>query len=606
MWKCSFKSLNGTSCHIDIYKRGYTGSTVIDNLKGADDPFYFEENNSSDLLNDVLRYRTGYIRLIEEYSYGFLSDIYPTEAFDRYVEVYYGSTIIFNGYIQVQDFSNTLVPTPRVIEIPVISPLGLMDKRKFSNTTYLPPSSISLGALLDIALAIDYQYIYVPHNYGYPNPINLLFEVSTLVISPWNEDYHYSMNQASYTKVMKGQTYSYIIEAICKAFGWICHDTPAGLVFSAFDHYNVYGGYYDCFPVGHIGDNSYREDAGVSDSASALSSDFTSADSEANETLLHPDTGIEISYEGESGDRDFDFKHTYVPETNAVIIEPSSIPSYDVFPNHVEIFSLCNLIPVPNIGETNLPQSVFTFENDDTLAIGTHAVAWNGKRGVMISIGQYQAGTSLFYLRFYMRKRTGQKYSLSYDLIAKRGATATLGALNSSPDDNMDQYITTSISSSAADYVQVSFNYWWSSAEGSQYPQLPSHSLFFIYNIKLVVCEQGVPYEEYLYKPASDSDFIPDSPNPPVVSSEITMPISLYRLNDHLIGSAVRSSKITTYPYLFQPRKQLRGKFRIDSILSLPHIRKFTYMSKKWRIIAQEFHPWDDEYILTMQSSPIL
>lgn len=84
------------------------------------------------------------------------------------------------------------------------------------------------------------------------------------------------------------------------------------------------------------------------------------------------------------------------------------------------------------------------------------------------------------------------------------------------------------------------------------------------------------------------------------------MPISLYRMNDHLIGSSLRDDKLTLYPYLFTPRKQLVSKFRYVSALTLPHARLFSYLNKKWRIIAQRFDPWNDEYILTMQNSSVL
>lgn len=568
-------------------------------LKLAADPFYFQEDNSEDLLNGVLRYRTGYIRLIEEYSYGWFDDIYPTGIFDRYVEVLYGSTLVFNGYIQVQDFSSELVPVPRILELPVISPLGLFDKRTFSNTLYLPPSEVSLGALLDQALAsTPYNYVYLPKNYGYPNNVSLGMKVSTLVATPWNEDFHHSMNVSPYSKVAKGQTYAYIVEGICKAFGWICHDTPDALVFTAFD----YDGIYCYYPVGHIGESGYITDASISSSAIALTSYFTAADSGANEQTLHPDTGIEISYDGEYGDRTFVFDRTTVPDTNPVVIMPSFVPYGDLFPNHAEIFSLCSLIPVPSIWETNA-NGIFTFDSNDKLNVGTHCVAWNGQEGFLISIGSYESGRELFYVRFYLRKRSGQKFSLSYDMkVRKDGA---LGGLHYRPDEDVDYYISTAMDSSHDNYVQVTFKYQWSNAEGSQYPQLSSQALIFISNIKLEVCEQGVPYEKYIYKPASDSDVIPSTGNPAITSS-ITMPISLYRLNDHLIGTSVRSTKLTEYPYLFQPRKQLTSKFRVSSILSLPYARKFSYMNKNWRIIAQTFRPWDDEYELTMQHSSIL
>lgn len=586
--------MNGTTCRIDVYMRGYSG-TFVQNVVAAADPFFFEEDDSDDLLNDVLRYRTGYIRLIEQYDEGSttaLTDIYPTEVFDRYVEVYYGQALVFNGYIQVQDFSNALIPVPRVIELPVISPLGLYDKRTFSNTSYQPPSEVSLGALLNVVFAANYSNVYLPKNYG---QVNLGMKVSTLVAAPWNKDFHYSMNQSPASYVQKGQTYQYIIEAICKAFGWICHDTPDAVIFTAFD----YEGLYCYFPVGHIGESEYSTDADIPSSASDLTDYFELADNAANETKILPDTGIEISYEGEYGDRTFSFDRMTVPDTTPVIIMPSFIADQDVYPNHAEIFSLCSLVPVQALGETNVG-GTFTFDNNDKLSIGTHCVAWNGQDGFLTSIGSYESGRMLFYVRFYLRKRSGQKFSLSYDLKVRRDGM--LGGLNSHPEDDVDYYINTSIDTTTySDSVKVTFSYRY----GGQYAQLPSQALIFISNINLEVCEQGLPYEKYLYKPAGDSDVIPASGNP-AISSNITMPISLYRLNDNLIGTTVRSTKVTEYPYLFTPRKELVSKFIYTSELTFPHVRLFTYMNKKWRIIAQRFDPWNDEIKLTMQHSSVL
>ena len=595
-WTSSFKSLNGTTCRIDIYMQGYNGVFVQDVVAAAD-PFFYEEDDSDDLLNDVMRYRTGYIRLVEQQDGGTtsLDDIYPTDIFDRYVEVYYGQSLIFNGYIQVQDFSRELVPVPRVIELPVISPLGLLENRKFSNTNFMPPSSVTLGELLDVALANEYDSIYIPYNYGGSNQVSLAMKVSTLVVSPWNEDYHYSMNIAPYNKVMTGQSYSYIIEGICKAFGWICHDTPGALVFTAFDH----EGYYQQWPVGHIGETGYDTSISIPSTPLALEDYFTLADDQAEMTTLQPDTGIEIDYEGEKGNREFTFKHFYVPTEDPVVIMPSFIPDGDIFPNHAEIFSLCSLLPVQNTGETNLI-GTFTFDANDKLNIGTHAVAWNGKEGVMISMGSYQSGTTLFYVRFYFRRRSGMKYSLSYDILVR--SDGALGGLAARPDQGNDSYIITQVDDNVShmDYVQVNFKYYYLSNP------LPTQALVFIHNIKLEICEQGVPYEEYLYKPASDSDFIPNTGNPPVVSSSITMPISMYRLNDNLIGDAVQNTKVTEYTYLFTPRKLLVSRFRYAAALTLPHAQLLSYLRKKWRIIAQRFDPWNDEFKLTMQNSSVL
>lgn len=597
-WYAPFKSLSGVDCVINIYDNDWPAGMKMA-LKAGANPFYFEEDISDDLLNGVLRFRTGYIRLADQDYNENIADIYPSAPFDRYVEVLYNNTVVFNGYIQVQNFTDELIPRPRIVEFPVISPLGLMDQKTFSNILFMPPSAVTLGSLLNTILTnTPYSAVYTPKNYGYPNVVDLSMPVSTLVPTPWNEDYHHSQNVDTMSKVMKGEKYSYIIEIICKAFGWICHDTPTALVFTAFD----FEGDYCYYPVGHIGDNSYRYDAGISASAEALTNYFTPADKDANIQTLQPDTGIEIKYKNYPQTRNFDYKRTYVPDTNGVVIMPSFVPYQDQFPAHIEKFSMCNLIPVPVLNEFSSSLGPMTFDSNDKINIGQGCVAWYGHEGFMCSLGAYQTDHTLFWIRFYMRKRSGQKFSSSYDILGRQDGYIGGLAQNSDIDD---YYIYTELDTSNSYYVQLTFKYRYNNASGSQYPQLPTQALIFIYNVQLIVCENSEPYSEYRYMPGTDSDFIPNSPTT-AVSSTIEMPISLYRLNDYLIGSSVRSSKVTTYPYLFQPRKKLTSKFRLGTAPSFPHIRLYSYLSKKWRIIAQTFRPWDDEYELTMQGSELL
>ena len=56
-WTVPFMSFNGTSCHVDIFDEDWTGSVTT--LIGAANPFEYEEDNDEDLLNGVLRYRSG-------------------------------------------------------------------------------------------------------------------------------------------------------------------------------------------------------------------------------------------------------------------------------------------------------------------------------------------------------------------------------------------------------------------------------------------------------------------------------------------------------------------------------------------------------------------
>ena len=588
-WQVSFKSLNGTQCRVDIYDNDWPEGVILP-VRGAADPFYYDEDNSDDLLNGVLRYRTGYIRVVENY-YGQLDDIRPSATFDRYVEFLYGGVVVFNGYIQVQDFSNTLEfstssdPCPREVEFPVISPMGLFEQRTFPQI--LPPTTKTIGQLLDMILSgSTYTKVVLPNitNVGFWQTLY------SLVVSPWNKDYHHSMTYDAVHKVMKPESYAFLIDAICKAFGWICHDTPTALVFTMFDHMGTYI-YYD---VGHIGDANYKHNESVGTTAIDLTSYFTLADSSPTIDNLLPDTGIEINYEGDLGKVEFSFQRTTFTNVER---DPNDTGDPD------ERFSVCNLFPVSQLNEISNVGNA-EFDSQSQIDYGSAVVAWNGRIGVLSSVSDSDPdGFLLFKIRLYTKKRLGDSWGVTFDGMASSDGNGTynsgIGALRD--DEKVTAYYVQTEKTIYDDYVEVSFKYHYSDVQGSLYPHLPSHCLLFVHNIKFNFIENDEPYAEYRFTPATKSDYIPSLDAK--VSSSITMPISLYRLNSNMIGSSVFSTRLTEYDYLFSKRQILNGKFRWAASIDLAHARLWTYLNKKWRLISQSFHPWDDEYSLTLQNS---
>ena len=579
-WYFTFKSQNGTTCRVNIFDNDWPEG-FVQPLTGAADPFYYEEENSSDLLDDVLRYRTGYIRVVEPL-YGSLDAIYPSSIFDRYVEFWYGEHLDFTGYIQMQDFGSTLERGPRVIELPVISPMGLWDKVKF--TTIMPPTTKTIGQLLDIVL--DGQPRYTKVTCPDISGVGLWQTVYSLVVSPWNDDYHHSMNVNPLQKIMEPETFSYLIECICKAFGWICHDTPQALIFTSFDYPNRYV-YYD---IGHIGETNYKHNESVDQGPFDVADYYTFADDSARLDTLLPETGVEVEYEGHLGHVDITFDRTY-------FVDIVTFPGMSAADGGK--WSLCNLFPVGVINEVTLVGTA-TFQSDGKVTIGQYVVAWNGNIGVLCSLSSsYSSGHTLFTIKHYEKKRTGRSWGVTYSGMSSQ---YSIGALE---DDELiyQGYINTS-TVIYDDYVEVTFSYHYG---GNDHPQLPSNYLIFIHNIRLEMYEDNEPYADYRYIPANDADLLPSSSSHPVASASVTMPISLYRNNDRMIGDTLRSTKVTEYPYLMGKRWETEGKFRaaVTHSPDIFHTRLWEYLGKKWRIISQTFHPWDDEYTLTMQSSGI-
>lgn len=577
LWQIPFKSLNGTTCRIDVYDPDVPESAPISPMtyQGAEDPFYFEEDDSRDLLNDVIRYKTGYIRMIDNGGQ-YVKDIYPESVFDRPVKVYYGGVVVFNGYIQVQDFSTENVPTPKIIELPVISALGTMSEitlNSYQAALYLP-KQITLGALLDM-MPGGFEGVYLPQI----EHTELSQKVLSLAVSPWNKNFHHNfVGNPDFDNIYDPQTFAFVIEAICKAFGWICHETPTALVFSSFDYQDN----YIYYPIGHIGDDNYK----VTDQTPVDSVDiedyYQNVDNRGLLSTIMPETGIKVEYEGDDNDEVFSFLRSRFNS----IASPTD-------PADSELLSLCCLVPVNSLWEVQLATNVFTIDANDNISNGKGVVAWNGHEGILIAHDwNHNHGHTFFTLRHYCKRRPGQTWKVSYSIMG-----ASNGKLYSMEgDDNLKSHFYTVITL-ADDYVEVTFNYS-STALASDY-------IVLFENIRFQVFENGDPYKEYRYAPTKDGDFIRQDASASV-SASITMPLSLYRLNNNLIGDTVLTQKITEYPYLFQKRTELVQHFRLLERPNLMHTRLFNFQGKLWRIISEEFHPWDDECKLTLQHSPIL
>jgi hypothetical protein len=173
----------------------------------------------------------------------------------------------------------------------------------------------------------------------------------------------------------------------------------------------------------------------------------------------------------------------------------------------------------------------------------------------------------------------------------------------------VNSYIKTTIDSDDDNFVKVKFYYYYNQND-PDLQQLHSNYLVFVHNISFSPVETSEPYAEYKTRPVDDTDVIPSQNNGrnTVISSSVTMPISFYRLSDHLISDSVRSTKLTEYPYLFSPRIEMKHRFKlaVSHLPALAHAMMFSFMGERWRIISASFEPWNDAYTLTMQSSEVL
>ena len=569
-WTIPFKSLNGTNCHVDIFDDGYSGDVTT--LIGAATPFIYEEDNNDDLLNDVVRYRTGYINVIEQ-SEDQLSAIYPQSDKERWVEFYYGNTLNFCGYIQVQAFDVAWTSYPRVVSFPVSSPLGISNKLRFS--PIYPPVLKTLGELLDLVitgLGAAYTRVYLPHI----TDVDFSLDVLSLFVSPWNKDYHHSLPESSQSIFMGAETYWYFIESICKAFGWIVHDTPTALMFTMFDHM----GLYDQYEVGHIGDPDYKTAIPApTDTVFPLTNWFTYRDNAAKQGLILPCDSIEISYEGTLEDGvECGFERTSF----------NGVTGYGSTYNT----SVANLTPITD--EVQVSGGQVIFDASHHAVFGNYAIALGDNQGILCALDPSMvSGTTLFRVKYYT-KTCGRNWHVDYS-VAIGDYIASL-----EDDDEIRDNIHTS-TTIADNYIEVEFTIFYNSTH-----PFPTPKLLFFTNILLDLLDNGELYQSYKIRPAESSDVIPTQSDM-AVSETVQMPFSLYREGTNLIGNSVRATKLTTYPYMFQPRNKLVAKFT-GSIPGMYAASLYSFWKNGWvwRIIAISFDPRNDEYQLTLQESPTL
>lgn len=328
-WTLPFKSLNNTDCRVDIYKRGYSGTSVT-TLIGQANPFYWQENNDESLLN-VIRTKTGYLNVVETSS-GLLSDLAPETDTDHYVEFYYGTTLYFNGFMQAQNFENDWTSSPRRMSFPVQSPLSLIYGMKFE--TPAEPSFVKLAAVLKEAcdgLQANIGYVIFPS--GYRDDMTLSLYINTLVYSPYNDEYQCAASSTE--PLFKARNYGEFIEGLCNCFGLVAHDLPGYLVFSRFDYLKN----YEKWDVQYMNGGLYHPQT-YEDGDTLLDMRSLNVKSSNNkESVVLPVHKIELDYDGEfyveqemeiTMGKVTDSYHGTIDEEDQVVFSPAidiSVPS---------------------------------------------------------------------------------------------------------------------------------------------------------------------------------------------------------------------------------------------------------------------------------------
>lgn len=594
-WTIPFKSLNGTDCRIDIYDEDWSGSVTeisTANVSSpgypAADPFYYEEEADENLLT-VVRYKTGYINLVET-SYNALIDLYPETNTEHYVEFYYGSRLDFTGYIQSQSFENQWTAPPRSISLPVVSPLGLLDGFYFN---YPNPSALYVDDIISTVMTnLNAAYTKVIK----PSTVNN-FRLRSTLLCPMNDN----PTKADGSDCFKPRTYMDFIEAYCHVHGLMVHDTPDAIVFSRFDY-----------------DGEYTQSAGDGDDEYDLE-DYTSiADDNHNESLVRPLRNLTLNYEGE------------LLPTESLNMKASSVyvsSDDEGWAGDIHIVASWLKLVGPMITSRFLlnTQSIdSSFKPTQTGVIGG-SFGTGDDAFIVVTRGAYMGvNDEVVVVHFFDYPTLDDDETMIVNITQDvRENIITI------PDEDITgmKYAF----EVDGEYYNPQTYQWDSAVTYMQYlsgvdiyvrnvPRGGSFNVHFYMQPESVVANGNMAiiksitlkpqgYNKWTYKEYDDREKILEGHNKSIEDGNIGLLFNRDHPNSNSvvdIMDSIQSFVAPEYPYIFVAQNRLNIDVKLSSALpSIPYLPKWEYWVSgwKWRIIAQSFNPWDDTYKLTLHRS---
>lgn len=249
-WRTAFRSVTDTLYTVEILDEGWTGA--VTEFTPAADALTLDEGNDTDLLS-VVRYTTGYVRVMATENSG-VEDIFPSAILDRPVRIVEtaGGTAhtVFYGYVQVQEFNRygnyaSTGNPPDEVEIPIVSPLGLMYDIDFDKVTTF--TTYSLLQILKMAMGKlrpdeGYSYAYFPEIVTGITAVLSSMYLPSRVISPLSDD---NVHDTSLTVAdcFQVESVGYYIEGLCRCFGLMVHETADSVLFTRVDSIDSYKRY---------------------------------------------------------------------------------------------------------------------------------------------------------------------------------------------------------------------------------------------------------------------------------------------------------------------------------------------------------------------------
>lgn len=230
-WQVKFKSLRaGTDYTVNIYDANYSGNPIP--LKGGAEPFVTQEDDDEDMFLPV-RTQSGYIRIVDDgkdangNSFNW-KDLLPSTDIDRPVTLVSSNLVLWQGFMQAQNFSGTLYGNPQEREFPVQCPLTVLSvndistqEREMKNFGYVIAQAFSSIPTLEFD-----QFVFQ----GGADAREWL-----LKLVDWQ---NYVTSEDDVT-VQARYDYGIILEDICKFWGWSCRVFRRSVFFARVDDNDV-------------------------------------------------------------------------------------------------------------------------------------------------------------------------------------------------------------------------------------------------------------------------------------------------------------------------------------------------------------------------------
>lgn len=231
-WQCLFNSLGGNQYAVNIYEQNYNGSVV--QLTGAADPFVTQEDDDDDIFKPI-RVQTGYLRVVDMDG-TLMESIIPSNNTEKLVRLYSGTfssgsftagTIMWQGFLQAQAYTQPWDNQLKVVEFPVKSLLGALEDVSISTS--------NAASTKNFAWYIVQAFSSLNET---PASVKIISNLDTVVTNMLAVDIDASLffdedeqnNEGSSLKVQIGHSYKDIMSEIAKLFG-VCFRMLYGVLY---------------------------------------------------------------------------------------------------------------------------------------------------------------------------------------------------------------------------------------------------------------------------------------------------------------------------------------------------------------------------------------